>query len=89
MMTPYSGTLTLAISSQGVITGTYFSNSIRPDPSGGRIITVTGTLNGTKLHLRFGMAGSIQVDGTFANGKMKGVAHNNAQVYNFKADVEK
>ncbi len=89
MMTPYSGTLNLSINPQGAISGTYNSTSIRPDPSHGRTITVTGTLNGTVLHLRFGMGGGIQVDGTFANGKMKGVANNAAQQYNFKAYVEK
>ncbi len=88
MMTPYSGTLNLSINAQGAINGTYNSNSIRPDPSHGRTIIVTGTLKGTALHLRFGMGGGIQVDGTFVNGKMKGVAYNGAQQYNFKAYVE-
>jgi hypothetical protein len=88
-VTPYSGTLTISISSTGNITGSYVSDSIGYHAGQGHIVTVTGTLHGTKLHLRFGMGGGIQVDGTFVNGKMAGTAYNDARQYNFKAYVEK
>jgi hypothetical protein len=88
-VTPYSGTLTISISATGNITGSYISDSIGYHAAQAHIVTVTGTLHGTKLHLRFGMGGGIQVDGTFANGKMTGTAYNDARQYNFKAHVEK
>jgi hypothetical protein len=88
-VTPYSGTLTISISSAGNITGSYISDSIGYQAAQGHIVTVTGTLHGTKLHLRFGMGGGVQVDGTFINGKMTGTAYDAARQYNFKAHVEK
>jgi hypothetical protein len=88
-VTPYSGTLTIAISSTGNIAGSYVSDSIGYHNAQSRVVTVTGTLHGTKLHLRFGMGGGVQVDGTFVNGKMTGTAYDAARVYNFKAHVEK
>jgi len=88
-VTPYSGTLTISIDAAGNITGSYVSDSIAYHAGQGHIVTVTGTLHGTKLHLRFGMGGGIQVDGTFVNGKMAGTAYNDARQYNFKAYVEK
>jgi hypothetical protein len=88
-VTPYSGTLTVQISSTGNITGSYVSDSIGYHNAQPHIVTVTGTLHGTKLHLRFGMGGVVQVDGTFVNGKMTGTAYDDARQYNFKAHVEK
>jgi hypothetical protein len=86
---PYSGTLNISINTQGNISGNYTPNSISYSPKQAHVVTVTGTLQGTKLHLRFGMEGGVQVDGTFANGKMTGTAYNGAREYNFKAYVEK
>ncbi len=86
---PYSGTLNISINPQGNISGNYTPNSISYSPKQAHVVTVTGTLQGTKLHLRFGMEGGIQVDGTFENGKMTGTAYNDARQFNFKAYVEK
>jgi hypothetical protein len=82
MMTAYSGTFTFTTSPTGAITGTYVSHS---DSTRGKIITVTGTLNGTKLHLNFGMGGGIQVDGSYKGGKMSGSASSKDFRYVFTA----
>jgi hypothetical protein len=82
MMTAYSGTFTFSTSPLGAITGTYVSHS---DSTRGKIIPVTGTLTGTKLHLNFAMGGGIQVDGSYKNGKMSGSASSKDFRYEFTA----
>jgi hypothetical protein len=82
MMTAYSGTLTFSTSPTGAITGTYVSHS---DSTRGNIIPVTGTLNGTKLHLNFAMGGGIQVNGSYKGGKMSGSASSKDFRYIFTA----
>jgi len=82
MMTAYSGTLTFSTSPTGAITGTYVSHS---DSTRGSIIPVTGTLNGTKVHLNFAMGGGIQVNASYKGGKMSGSASSKDFRYSFTA----
>jgi hypothetical protein len=60
---PYSGLLRLNINN-GIISGTYVSTSIRPDPMQGRIIEVTGNISGDNVMFNIGNAiaftGTIQ-----------------------------
>jgi len=82
MMTAYSGTFTFSTSPTGAVTGTYVSHS---DSTRGKIIPVTGTVTGTKIHLNFAMGGGIQVDGSYSNGKMSGSASSKDFRYVFTA----
>ena len=82
---PYSGILKLKINADGIINGTYQSNSIRPDPTNGRIISVTGGLTGTNIHLSFGMGGNVRVTGTFKNGHITGTAFTKNGMMDFAA----
>jgi hypothetical protein len=84
---PFTGILKLKITADGLVNGTYVSNSIRPDPSNGKIITVTGGLNGQNIHLAFGTTGSFRVTGTLTKGHLVGTAFNKGQMYQFEAAV--
>jgi len=89
MGVPYSGTLHLKITPDGIIQGTYRSDSIRPDPTSGKIITVTGGLSGNQIHLSFGMSGGLRVQGTLANGEIFGQAFGKRNtIYDFAAVVK-
>ncbi len=85
---PYSGILKIKIAPDGIISGTYVSNSIRPDPSNGKIISVTGGLTGTNIHLSFGMSGNVRVTGTFQNGHIVGTAYSKGKIFDFEAVVK-
>lgn len=66
---PWTGDLTLKINSEGIINGTYRSTSSRPDPFHGQLITVTGGLSGTNIHLEFGSKGYFPMKGQFHAGQ--------------------
>ena len=85
---PYSGILKLKIQPDGIINGTYVSNSIRPDPTNGRIITVTGGLTGANIHLSFGNAGGLRMTGTLKNGHIVGTAFSKGAMLDFEAIVK-
>jgi hypothetical protein len=80
---PYAGDLKLSVN-HGIITGTYTSISVRPDPYYGRIIQVTGGVKGGGINLRIGNIslpnGTIAKDGT-----IQGTANWNGKLYNFLA----
>ncbi len=85
---PYSGILKIKIEPDGIVNGTYVSNSIRPDPSNGKIVPVTGGLTGTNIHLSFGTGGTMRVTGTFHNGHIVGTAYRKGQIFDFEAIVK-
>jgi hypothetical protein len=80
---PYSGDLKLTFN-HGIITGTYTSASVRPDPYYGRIVQVTGGYKSGQINLNIGNIslpnGTIAKDGT-----IKGTANWNGKLYNFLA----
>jgi hypothetical protein len=86
--TAYTGILKLKITPDGLVNGTYVSNSIRPDPSYGKIITVTGGLNGQNIHLAFGTTGNFRVTGTLTKGHLVGTAFTKGQMYQFEASLQ-
>ncbi|HZV78584.1 MAG TPA: hypothetical protein VFF60_03115 [Candidatus Binatus sp.] len=67
--TPWTGTMTIRVNAEGIINGTYRSTSARPDPFYGRMITVTGALQGQNIRLSFGISPAVTVRGElFSNG---------------------
>lgn len=65
---PYSGTMNLKFN-QGIVSGTYISDSVRPDPLRGRRVPVSGNVSEGRITLifqspaNFTMRGSIAGDG--------------------------
>jgi len=85
---PYSGTLKLKFN-DGIVSGTYVSESVRPDPLYGRTINVSGGVSGGHLTLDFKASGGFTVRGTIAgNGEISGTATINGHFYNFLAKVK-
>lgn len=83
---PYSGILKLSFN-HGIITGTYQSESVRPDPMYGRIVNVTGNTNKGYVLLRFG---SLSLpNGTIDhNGTIGGTANWQGRLWDFLAIVK-
>lgn len=85
---PYSGRMKLKFS-QGIISGTYVSDSIRPDPLYGRTIAVSGNVSEGQITLIFQTMGGFTVRGTLAgDGEISGTATINGRFYNFLARVK-
>jgi len=68
----WTGDLKFNVNSEGILNGTYRSNSVRPDPFYGKIITVTGGVTGTNIRLSFGISPSLTARGTVANNAITG-----------------
>jgi hypothetical protein len=86
---PYSGIMKLDFKN-GIISGTYESESVRPDPLSGRIVNVTGTI-GTDNHvsLRFTASTFTLSNGTIdAHGTIRGTADYQGRLYNFMAKIK-
>jgi hypothetical protein len=85
---PYSGSLKLTFN-DGIVSGTYASDSVRPDPLRGRIIAVSGGVSEGHITLNFQAAGGFTVRGTLAaDGEISGTATIKGQFYNFLAKVK-
>jgi hypothetical protein len=83
---PYSGVLKLNFK-DGIITGTYQSESVRPDPMYGRIINVTGNINKGYVSLRF--SSFTLPNGTIDhNGTIGGTANWQGKLWDFLAIVK-
>jgi len=80
---PYAGDLTISVN-HGILTGTYTSFSNRPDPYYGRILNVTGGVNGENIHFQFGSL-TLQNGKLGRNGAISGTAHWNGRLYSFLA----
>lgn len=83
---PYSGEMKLKFN-HGIISGTYQSTSVRPDPMQGRIISVSGTASKGNVMLYVGSLnvrnGEIESDGTIT-----GTAHYQGKLWEFMAKVK-
>jgi hypothetical protein len=85
---PHSGIMKLKFNN-GIISGTYVSQSVRPDPLYGRTIGVSGNVSEGRITLIFQTAGSFTVRGTLAgDGEISGTATINGSFYNFLARVK-
>lgn len=83
---PYSGIMKLTFN-HGVISGTYDSTSVRPDPMFGRIIPVTGTTSKGSVILH--VASLTMLNGTIdREGTIQGTATWQGRLYNFMAKVK-
>ena len=85
---PYAGTLKLNFN-RGIISGTYVSQSVRPDPLYGQTITVSGNVSQGHVTLILQTMGGFTVRGTLTgNGEISGTATINGSFYNFVAKVK-
>lgn len=85
---PYSGVLKLKFN-HGIISGTYDSESVRPDPLRGRIVNVTGGISGNHVSLRFATSSFTLSNGTIDNhGTISGTANYQGSLYNFLAKIK-
>ena len=85
---PNSGILKLKVNN-GIISGTYVSQSVRPDPLYGRTIGVSGNVSEGQITLVFQTAGGFTVRGTIAgDGEISGTATINGRFYSFLAKVK-
>jgi hypothetical protein len=85
---PHSGTMKLKFNN-GIITGTYTSDSIRPDPLYGRPIAISGNVSQGNITLILQAPGGFTVRGTIAeNGEISGTATIKGSFYTFMAKVK-
>ena len=85
---PFTGTMKLTVD-HGIIKGTYVSESIRPDPLRGRIVTISGGVEHGHIMLIFSALGGFTVHGTLAqDGEISGTAVIRGSLYNFLARVK-
>ncbi len=85
---PYSGTLKLKFD-RGIISGTYTSESVRPDPLYGRTIAVSGGVSKGQVTLDLNAMGGFTVRGTLSgNGEISGTATIRGSFYSFLAKVK-
>ena len=85
---PYAGTLKLKFD-HGIVSGTYDSQSVRPDPLYGRTIAVSGNVSEGQITLLFQAPGGFTVRGTLAgDGEISGTATIRGSFYSFLAKVK-
>lgn len=85
---PYSGTMKLKFD-HGIISGTYVSESVRPDPLYGRTIAVSGNVSEGQITLNLQAPGGFTIRGTLAgDGEISGTATIKGQFYSFLARVK-
>lgn len=85
---PYSGILKLKFD-HGIISGTYVSQSVRPDPLYGRTVAVSGNVSEGQITLNLQAMGGFTVRGTLAgDGEISGTATVRGNFYSFLARVK-
>ncbi len=85
---PYSGIMKLKFN-HGIVSGTYLSESVRPDPLYGRTIAVTGNVSEGQITLNLSAMGGFTVRGTLGgDGQISGTATVKGSFYNFLAKVK-
>jgi len=85
---PFSGIMKLSFN-DGIISGTYVSESVRPDPLYGRTINVSGNVSKGNITLILNAPGGFTVRGTIAeNGEISGTATVKGTFYTFMAKVK-
>jgi len=82
---PWTGNLTLSISADGIVNGSYRSASIRPDPFHGKTMVVTGGSTGNSIHFAFGMSGRPSVQAHFHGRDIVGTMFSSTRMYDFVA----
>ncbi len=83
---PYTGALVFKLHENGILTGEYESDSIRPDPLYGQRIPVTGTISGTHIRLQIGTGvHAIAINGTVNEQNISGSVMRRDGVWTFKA----
>jgi hypothetical protein len=87
--TPWTGDMTITVNAESIINGKYKSTSIKPDPLYGRIITVTGGLNGKNIRLSFGVVPSLTVHGEVMSNGIQGTSSYNGGTLVFACAVAK
>lgn len=85
---PYSGIMKLKFN-HGIVSGTYVSESVRPDPLYGRTIAVTGNVSEGQITLNLQAMGGFTVRGTLGgDGEISGTATVKGGFYHFLAKVK-
>lgn len=85
---PYSGILKLKFN-HGIVSGTYVSESVRPDPLYGRTIAVSGNVSEGQITLNLQAMGGFTVRGTLSgDGEISGTATVKGSFYHFLAKVK-
>jgi len=85
---PYAGTLKLKFD-HGIVSGTYVSDSVRPDSLYGRTIAVSGGVSEGHVTLNLQAPGGFTVRGTLSgDGEISGTATIRGSFYNFLAKVK-
>jgi hypothetical protein len=85
---PYSGIMVLKFN-HGIISGTYDSTSVRPDPLRGRIVPVTGNVSHGNITLILQASGGFTVRGTLSDdASISGTATIRGSFYSFLAKVK-
>ncbi len=85
---PYSGTMKLKFN-HGIVSGTYVSESVRPDPLYGRTIAVSGNVSEGQITLNLQAMGGFTVRGTLSgDGEISGTATVKGSFYHFLAKVK-
>ncbi len=85
---PYAAKIKLHVNN-GVISGTYVSESVRPDPLYGRILSVSGGVSEGNVTLYVAAPGGFTVRGTLGgNGTIVGTATVRGNFYTFVAKIK-
>ncbi len=86
MSAPWTGDLAITVNDEGIVSGQYRSNSIRPDPFNGKTVHVSGGLSGDFIRISFGTMGRVSAKGTIAEDKISGTFYDaNNKTYDFVA----
>jgi hypothetical protein len=84
---PYSGEMKIRVN-HGIISGTYSSTSVRPDPLYGRTVNLTGTVQDGYVTLNVPGTGGFSMRGTLErDGTISGTATRGGRTYRFLAKV--
>jgi hypothetical protein len=85
---PYHGIMKLKFN-HGIVSGTYVSESVRPDPLYGRTIAVSGNVSHGNITLILQAPGGFTVRGTITeNGEISGTATVRGRFYTYMAKVK-
>lgn len=85
---PYTGALVITVNPNGMLTGLYESDSIRPDPLYGRKIPVSGSISRNQIRLQIGNgASAIVLNGSLNGHSISGSASmRSGGIWVFKAE---
>ena len=78
----YDGTLRIAISASGIVSGTYVNQD-------GRFQSVSGGMRGNEIWFDIGSASNIHVSGTYEKGIIRGYSRISGKSFDFTAKAAK